>query len=54
MAIRISFFLYLLVVTQSACGDADMKDYRRLVSKEMATGKRVVIAKNNEEVEIIQ
>jgi hypothetical protein len=41
MAIRISFFLYLLVVTQSACGDADMKDYRRLVSKEMATGKRV-------------
>ena len=39
--IKISIFLWLLAATQSSCGDADLRTYKKLVKKELATGKRV-------------
>src|SRR6187551_1258365 len=39
--IKISIFLWLLAATQSSCGDTDLRTYKKLVKKELATGKRV-------------
>ena len=39
--IKISIFLWFLAATQSSCGDADLRTYKKLVKKELATGKRV-------------